>query len=121
MIKMTNDEGRRTKEEGMTKPCPVKGGSASQKAMPEATAGGANIRWQSRIVANALRATRSTLDETARRSAKSTDSLVKQIFPDLECRPDRALVSASHARHAPRCWLLPSTIVFLPNRFRARR
>src|SRR6059058_5510734 len=45
----------------MTKPCPVKGGSASPKTMPEAIAGGANIRWQSRIVANALRTTRSTL------------------------------------------------------------
>ena len=105
----------------MTKPCPVKGGSASPKTMPEAIAGGANIRWQSRIVANALRATRSTLDETARRSAKSTDSLVKQIFPDLECRPDRALVSASHARHARRQSSPPATTFFLPNRSRARR
>ncbi len=106
----------------MTKPCPVKGGSARRGGtMPEAIAGGANIRWQSRIVANALRATRSTLDETARRSAKSTDSLVKQIFPDLECRPDRALVSASHARHARRHSSHPATSVFLPDRSRARR
>src|SRR5437867_11591114 len=111
-----------TKDEGMTKPCLAKGESARRGGtMRNCFAGGANIRWQSRIVANALRATRSTLDETARRSAKSTDSLVKQIFPDLECRPDRALVSASHARHARRHSSHPATTFFLPDRSRVRR
>src|SRR6266487_3478248 len=105
----------------MTEPCFVKGASASPKTMPEAIGIGADIRRQSRIVVNALTTTRSILDQRRKMKRQRQEFTDREIFPDSKYRLDRDFASRGGARHAPRCWLLPSTIVSLRYLSRARR
>jgi hypothetical protein len=99
----------------------VKGGSASPKTMPEAIARGADIRRQSRIVVNALRTTRSTLDQRRKMKRERQEFTDREIFPDSRCRLDREFVSADGARHVQLDSSRRATSVFLQDQFRARR